>query len=287
MPVTQDQVGLFLFPGDPSSRIDIDDFETAMAEIEKGLANKKQFIFLIHGRGEHPFKAYNKDILKDLEKQYNAEVLMFQWPAQKEKKNKFPQDRARCSSIFLKTVLEKLKAYKDKPENKDRWKNFHTTLLAHSMGNIVLQDAVESHNLSLGQELFDNIILNASAVGLLKHKEWVDRLDFAQNVYIAMYAKDGVLKRARKYVSEPFLGRQVKVFKKNPQLQSDQAIYLLLINPGVSFFKSHKYYVGIKKKRPLTKVYKNIMRDAPNPLNIKGVSQFRRNVFEIRNSFYI
>ena len=251
MTVTQDQVGLFLYPGDADNRFDIDDFDQVMAQIENSLSEKKRFIFLVHGRGDHPEKAYDKEILKDLEEQYNAEVLMFQWPSHKESGNKFPKDRAKAASIFLRTVLERFRNYKERDENRGQWGTIKTTLLAHSMGNIVLQNMIESQNDGLGQNLFDNVILNAAAVSLIGHREWVDRIDFSNNVYISMYLKDGVLKRARKYIDGPILGRQVKFFKKNPQHQSDRAKYLLLIKPGVNFFKSHKYYVGIKKKRQM------------------------------------
>jgi hypothetical protein len=75
--------------------------------------------------------------------------------------------------------------------NTDFLRENKLSLFAHSLGNWYLEN-MENKNLLPDSPsfLFDNVIINASAVDQKNHKEWVEQLGFQKKVYITYNKHD-------------------------------------------------------------------------------------------------
>lgn len=85
------------------------------------------------------------------------------------------------------------------------------TLVAHSMGTIVLQKFVEQHEWprAAGHPMFTNVILTSSDADNTNHAAWVDRIGAVEHVFITVNAIDPVLAESAKdeHRSGPPLGK--------------------------------------------------------------------------------
>ena len=218
-------------------------------EVDDGVVDN--IIFFIHGRGKHPKKALDK-IIPHLQKDYGASVVMFHWFPSFNGPLSRPEKPARNAASDLKKVLHKYKKYKEKNNI-----TIKATLLAHSMGNIVLEEYFKNHHTAgaLGQELFDTVILNAADVDRDGHHDWVQKIDFTKNLYITRNKKDSILGLSAKSVGKGRLGQKwTTMFKSKEKLGfAKNAIYLNFSKTGVN----HRYYIfgGQKGNRLLHEFY--------------------------------
>jgi hypothetical protein len=92
----------------------------------------------------------------------------------------------------------------------------------HSMGNNVMQQLVNHDKLKNinNTAWVDNLILNAPCVKQRKHRNWVNQINFAKNIYVHYNPKDKTLYFAELAGFSKQLGRKVK----NPLAQ--KAIYI-------------------------------------------------------------
>ena len=63
-------------------------------------------------------------------------------------------------------------------------------LLMHSMGNEVFKSFMENYDGQLSPGLFDVIILAAPEVDLKGHAQWIEKINFANNVYVMLNRED-------------------------------------------------------------------------------------------------
>lgn len=219
-------------------------FEVARVEdaIEAALAaspSADNLIFFVHGRscgdGGEPQKSLGS-VVPELASAYQAGAIMFYWPGSDNGcPLGFPENEARAAGPALRYLLMKVHAYGlARPA---KLANVKLTLLAHSMGNIVLESALSSPT-GLPSSLFSTLVLNASTTALANHATWLASADFVTNVYVTVNANDKVLLAAG-LGRGPRLGRQLE-----SEPLTSRADYVDVSATGVN----HKYYVPSGQK---------------------------------------
>lgn len=239
---------------------------TLKNDIESGKADN--FIFYVHGRGREPNKSL-RDIIPNLEKEYIAAVLMFHWFPSYKGPLGYPKEEAEAAAPDLGKALEYFQAYKD--SNRDEFKNVRTTMLVHSMGNIVFEKFMESYTpRTLNKGLFDTIVLNAADTDANGHDKWVSKIDFVSHIYITLNEGDNVLSASAKSQGEKRLGQKMTTITGRRMQLAGNANYVDFSETGVN----HRYFLksGQEDNPWLKQFYESVMNG--NPINwalFKGI----------------
>lgn len=247
--------------------------------------NKDYLVLFVHGKGDHPNKSYNK-ILPYLEGQYrNVKVLLFHWPAPV--LAPFPKGKALAAKDSLKIGIEALK------EVKKSGKINSCVLFTNSMGSFVLQSLTQEGYI-LPDDLFSNVLLNASASPLSGHKIWVDKLN-CSNIYITFNKDDFVLHGASIVDFGARLGVKLKhlswyilwLWSFTPEPLSEKAVYVDFSYADL-VGRQHKYYVNGKminqcNSLSIHNFYYTILQGKKVNLdNRKYFKKRERNIYEIK-----
>ncbi len=210
--------------------------------LDKLLNDSKPVILFVHGRGDEPQKSMigtgmfvsnfvEGKAFRKLENGYRANVLMFNWDSKRKgfgpillTDRSGPLSNMPTASLALESMLYVIKQYyEDKPNAK------RMALIAHSMGNIVLEKVVKNENKWISEKpLFSNVLLSSSDANDLNHKEWVDKISAVESVYITVNADDDTLNRS---MDERPEGARALGLEPGTEL-ADKAIYVDITNLG-------------------------------------------------------
>ena len=232
---------------------------------------RKDLLLFVHG--------FNNDVEAvverawALQRTYNLEVVPFTWPANGGgvtgvASYKSDKRDARASIGALDRVLEKmrdyLKGFREKrleairkqvvKKATDRGEAheelmarlaerdcpFRINLMLHSMGNYLFKNLLNS-SIFNGRELtFDNVVMAAADTNNKNHKDWVDRIQARNRVYVTINEKDSALRASRIKGGEEQLAR-LGHYPYN--LDSRQTVYVDFTGaPKVG--DSHAYFEG-------------------------------------------
>ena len=181
---------------DPTTRLVIAPAErkpiSSIDQILAKLFDKKvPLVLYVHGRGNEPKKTEEGKILEKLEHEYGVKVLMFNWDSKGFLLSR-PVDNAKEAAPYLSDVIAKISDYRKRnPETE----HVPVSLLVHSMGNIVLQTAIEK-DLSLtckDKGLFTNILMTGSDADAEGHNLWVQKLKANDTIIVTINKNDGTL----------------------------------------------------------------------------------------------
>ncbi|NCT72667.1 MAG: alpha/beta hydrolase [Xanthomonadaceae bacterium] len=158
-------------------------------------------VVYVHGRGNEPEKSFQDTkftsgfLLQKLETQ-NVSVLGYNWRS-KIKPFHFcerPVVEARAAALGLRRLIQDLERHQ--LANPQRWKARRAVLLAHSMGNIVVAEAMrDPGTLDSAKRLFNTIVLSASDEPAHEHFVWQDHMPQGL-VYVLSNPEDRFLKRS-------------------------------------------------------------------------------------------
>lgn len=188
-------------------------------------------------------------------RQYDLLVIMFDWPTYRPEKKSGENYRITVResaevAIPFAVFLDSLNNYK-----KSHPEAFETaSLFMHSMGNLLMKNAIEKSYIQISDTLFNSVILNASCVPQKNHYLWVEKLSFQRSLYITFNNRDRILNGA-KLISgfSKQLGQQSKwPFSKN-------ALY---IDFSRVLNREHNYflYPSVLNERPYIKnIYRTIL----------------------------
>jgi hypothetical protein len=213
---------------------------------------KKDLVFYIEGLGKNfPIAMYRA---AGLTTQYDVNVIMFDYPTLNETKGliknyyfaeKSSRKSASAFSIFLSTL-------QDYEVHGAHWiVQKHKSLFIHSLGNVMLREAMVQNMLSDLNPLFiHRLILNAACVKQRKHAQWIDSINFAAQKFIHYNKKDIQLLGARLLTHQLMLGAlPKKPFSSETYYINFESILGkqhngYLNNPGISFVPEYstKYY---------------------------------------------
>lgn len=215
-------------------------------------------IVFVHGRacggGGEPDKSLGS-VVPEMESDYGAGVVMFYWPgSDKGCPLGFPEDESRAAGPALRAMLQRMNAHMaSHPGTRAKIK---TSLLTHSMGNIVLEEALATKT-GLAPSLFDDVVLSSSATALAAHAAWLSRLDFATDVYVTVNGGDSVLLAAG-------TGRGVRLGRDlGTETLTPRAAYVDFTAAGVN----HQYYVSSGQKgQHMRDFYQAVLNGRPYDL---------------------
>jgi len=227
--------------------------QSLKVSIESGKADN--FILYVHGRGKEPKKSL-ETVIPDLQKEYTAAVLMFHWFPSYRGPIGYPKEEAEAAAADLGKALEYFQSYKS--GHKEEFQSLKSTMLVHSMGNLVLAKFMKSYGAeTLSRGLFDTIILNSADADAKGHAEWVSKIDFTNNLYITLNEHDSILSFSAKKQGEKRLGQKTTTFTGNKIPLARNATYVDFSEAEVN----HRYFLkaGQEGNRWLEKFYRTVM----------------------------
>jgi len=233
---------------------------------------KKHLLFFVHG--------YNndlEDIMKtafSLELLYNVMVVPFSWPANGGGKvsgtASYLSDKsdARVSMDALNRFISKVEEYHryltqimnaaltekaraKHPDNHMAQQEHFAKLLAqtckislnlfcHSMGNYLFKYALRPSEGAAANLVFDNIALVAADANSENHRDWVERIQVRNRLYIVINEKDFALQWSRRKPGDEQKARLGHYLK---DLNARNAHYIDVTgHPGVG--SGHSYFMG-------------------------------------------
>ncbi|MEI7869531.1 MAG: alpha/beta hydrolase [Candidatus Methylumidiphilus sp.] len=173
----------------PAERIPISSIDQVLGGL---FEHKKPFVLYVHGRGDEPKKTEQGKILEKLEQQYGVKVLMFNWDSKAKFVLSRPVAHADEAAPYLSDVVAKIINYRKLHQEA---RSIPISLLVHSMGNIVLQQAIDK-DLKLSESdgpLFMNILMTGSDADAEGHNLWVEKLSAKGEIMITINKQDGTL----------------------------------------------------------------------------------------------
>ncbi len=248
----------------PDNLLAIDDAPNAL----ESLYNQgKPVLIYLHGRAKgigEPRKSVEEKIYANLTK-YGVATIGFTWdsddPGYDESR---PIASADDFARFLGHLGDYLRANPQAAK---------PSLLAHSMGNIIVAELAKDDLLGTAQgPLLANIVLSAAAVKQKRHHQWLEKIGVAERNYVMVNPHDTVLKLAGFGFKPNMLGQDLRA----PGVTPEQATYVSLERLGVK----HRYFVkpGQKKQANLQNFYAQALSGATvdfaplaDPHSIDGV----------------
>ena len=232
---------------------------------------RKDLLFFVHG--------FNNDVKAVIERAwalqttYNLEVFTFTWPANgggiKGVASYKSDKRDAIASVgALDRVLEKIRDYVTAFREKrlkelralaeSRSKNsreaeselfarlnqkdcpFRVSLMIHSMGNYLFKNLLRSSSYHGDELIFDNVILAAADTNNKGHRDWMDRIEARNRVYVTINEDDSALRVARMKGGDKQFAR-LGHYPYN--LDSRQTVYVDF-SEARSVGSSHAYFEG-------------------------------------------
>jgi hypothetical protein len=164
-------------------------------------ANKTyNWIFFIPGYSSTP--STGLEHAKQLEKEYQANVMLFSWPADPQAITSDPirayrqaQASARVSAIHLDHTLEAIaQLFADPLRNASARVGFRFCLLMHSLGNYLFESFVRAPIYSDETKIFDTIVLHQPDISENREQDWIGRVRFRDSLYLTYNKYDSVLR---------------------------------------------------------------------------------------------
>ncbi len=248
-----------------------------MNDLFEDLPGNKDIVIFVHG--DHKSFDEATDRALDIHNTYNVDVVLFTWPSKLPdaigaKNFKNSQENVRKSSGQFYAFLRQFQEYKEKPES--TLKGLKITLFHHSLGNYFIERLVEDHKkLKLNKGLVNNLILNAAAVNVEGHEQWIKKLNFPERIYVTSNKQDFNLNGVRFFTKD---GKQLGERIHPPLAQN--AIYINFTD-AIGFRtptgSTHTYYLGeIMDEIPnIRRFYDTVMHGKAADLN--DTSIFRLN----------
>lgn len=155
-------------------------------------------IFYVHGRGcgggGEPEKSL-ADAMPELEADYGSRAILFNWQGSDAGcPLGFPEAEARASGAAFAHTLHKLGFFKF--QNPGTFTGLKLTLITHSMGSLVLEEALLNDDVALPATLFDTALIGSAASARDGHATWLDKATLSPALYVSVNANDSVLTAA-------------------------------------------------------------------------------------------
>lgn len=177
------------------------------------MPGKRDIVVYAEGMG----KIFTTNVQRALlmRSQYNVNVIMFDYASinttyRPSKNFKFARSNARISAPHYFRLLKTIQ--QARRENEDWITHVKVSTFCHSMGNIIFREMMKHQPYEeLNNEPFiDNVVLNAACVPSKGHNEWVEKIRFANKIYIHYNRSDWQLKGAHLLTLTPQLGEKLK-----------------------------------------------------------------------------
>lgn len=194
---------------------------------------------------------------------YEVDEIFFDWPTDRPYMKPGKNIKVTCNvapkvAVPYVRFLEEFQIYKISHPEKFKV----VTLFFHSMGNLLLMYNLQNDRFkNIDPNLINTVILNAACVNQTRHKEWLDKLTFANRIYLTINDRDRNLRGASIIFGDHQLGEKPKKeFCKKAKY----------INFSNILSKEHNYFLMtevLKEKPYLQQFYANIFEDKVPELN--------------------
>lgn len=226
---------------------------------------KKNLVFLVHGMGDYPEKAFDENVLEKIEREYDARVVMIHWPSWINLTT-IPRANAIESGKVLKDFFFALDEYWQ--NNSERLAGINRVLLCHSMGNEVLKGSLAVYDGGLPADLFSAIIMAAPEVDLQGHADWVSDIDFAGSTYVMINSQDFVLKPVKRLLGKARLGLTLVHPDGRQEPLAENANYI--ITDAATAW--HRFYIE-RRSAALAGLFKKIINNEPGVLDLANLGK--------------
>jgi len=237
------------------------------------------WLVFVHGDS----KTFNGAIERGLDIQYlyDIPVIVFSWPSYDSEINGLENVKNSQQNVIKSTedFFELLKFLNEfRKSNPSFSADAKLSLFAHSLGNYYLKNLVtQNFILKFRNKIFDNLILNEAAVNEENHKEWVEKLDIQERIYITSNNKDFTLKGFQLFTDE---GEQLGEEAAMPLAKN--ATYLRFTDAvGFRFpiGTTHTYFIGevADKSNNIRWVYNELLHGMALDLSDKSMFEKRKD----------
>jgi hypothetical protein len=223
---------------------------------------RENTVFYVEGLGKSfPIAMYRA---AGVMTQYQVNVIMFDYPSLDEQKGLiknfyFAQRNSIQSAPQFASFLNQVHQLSLESSKVEAYYSSHKVLLMHSLGNAMLREMMLKKIDLAPHILFNRIIINAACVPQRKHSDWVNEINFANEIYIHYNKKDFQL------LGATFLKHQKVLGARNTKPYSQKATYVnfykllgpmhngYLNNPGVFNvpLKSDQFYRALFYGEPI------------------------------------
>lgn len=213
-------------------------------------------VLFIHGRGKHPQKLIDQQLLSRLQSENSAVAIALHWPSYAGFLG-YADESARAAAKDLETVLA---TYAERRATQLRsGKTTPTTLLVHSMGNIVFRAwASQTNPGRYDATLFDTIIQNAPDIPPTGLGEWLADLRLSEQHYVTVNRDDRVLQ-----ASQQLFGQGERLGRCMPRSGRPDHIYFFDFS---ATSVGHRYYVDRRRSPGVTLFYEHLLNGHPLPI---------------------
>lgn len=242
----------------------------------------KNLLLFVHGFNNDVESVVNRSLR--LEEQYGVEVLPFSWPANGGGARgvlSYKSDKKDSSASVgaLDRVLDKVggylralreeaarrvresatKRFDANAESRDEFIakaleqqcSVRVSLLLHSMGNYLFKQLMKSSIYSGEELIFDNVVMASADANNENHREWVDRIQFRNRLYITINENDSALKLSRAKLGS---AQKARLGHFPYQLDSARAVYVNFTDAKF-VGDSHAYFEGTAMRNAAVKSF--------------------------------
>lgn len=231
---------------------------------------EQAMLLYVHGRAlghthkgdrDHEPEESKTDVIPEFSSKFNIDAtIMFHWPHRKLDEKGFPEDDAKSAGKALACVIQKLNSAEF---DANHFPGFRA-LITHSMGALVLEDAV--NNSSEDLHGFNAVIISAAASRAETASTWLSKIASKQR-YVLINTQDFVLEEVTDRMHFMPLGKcDSDCFKANqPALGM---VYLDITKiAGMPFNKRHNYFV---KGKVTDKILIKLLKGEALPKSSQG-----------------
>lgn len=184
-----------------------------LADAMRMMPEKRDIVVYAEGMG----KIFTTNVERALlmRSQYQVNVVMFDYASinttyRPSRNFKFARNNARLSAPHYFRLLQMIQ--QARREKEDWIEHVKISTFCHSMGNIIFMEMMkhQPYELLNNEPFIDNVVLNAACVPSKGHKQWVEKIHFANKIYVHYNRSDWQLKGAHLLTLTPQLGEKLK-----------------------------------------------------------------------------
>lgn len=189
-------------------------FKQIVQTLASGSGDAEKWVLFVPGYCSPCLEGLEK--ARQLQKIHGVNVILFSWPSDPREAVNNPvqsyrrtQEAAALSAVALERILSSLqKVFVEPARRASLAGRFKFSLLAHSLGNYVVQKWTQSTPIHEAHDLrFDNVILHQPDVDFLGCQAWIQALPAEGSRYVTTNEYDGVLRMISDLVNPVRLGQ--------------------------------------------------------------------------------
>lgn len=246
--ISDESFGLITSDG---RRFALADLDVALAALTEGSSETRPLVIFVHGFGPNPDGEFGLYTMNELAKGSNADVLMFNWPSWISL-TEFPVLNAAETAGRLSILLEQIARMKTPG---GLLEHRPVSIVAHSLGGEVTRNlALAEPDLPAG--ILARYILAVPETALPDHRSWLQKLTFADEVFVFVNSDDPALQVTTLMYRTARLGRSIVNLDGTPEPLASNADYILLDPESWRHF----FFISGQRNEAIDDVFSDILR---------------------------